>query len=258
MNSAGQRLYFDKDPIKDISDALSLYPKREFYSPTRSTVPLLSLLKDANRVFEKVLHELKMNVYSDLHLEYTVKSPMGKGKASHTDLMVRETRRTLAIEAKWTEPRHETVAKWGKRGKSPENKERVLKGWLQLIQPHASRKLDLDDFSGIIYQMVHRAASACYESEKPNLAYLHFVPDPSGKGATATQYESDLELLRELMGKPNEFGIYLIEVNIKQTPAFEKIKDLPKSTAETATVVRNAFENGPLFDFSDLHLQDII
>ena len=119
------------------------------------------------------------------------------------------------------------------------------------------RKLDLDDFSGIVYQAIHRAASACYESEKPNLAYLHFVPDPSGKGATATQYESDLELLRELMGKPNEFGIYLIEVNIKQTPAFEKIKDLPKSTAETATAVRNALENGPIFDFSDLHLQDI-
>jgi len=119
------------------------------------------------------------------------------------------------------------------------------------------RKLDLDDFSGIVYQTVHRAASACYESEKPNLAYLHFVPDPSGKGATATQYESDLKLLRELMGKPNEFGIYLIEVNIKQTPAFEKIKDLPKGTAETATAVRNALENGPIFDFSDLHLQDI-
>jgi len=148
-----------------------------------------------------------MNVDSALHLEYTAKSPMGKGKASHTDLMVRETRRTLAIEAKWTEPQYETVAKWRIKGKSPENKDRVLKGWLQLIQPFVSRKLDLDDFSGIVYQTVHRAASACYESEKPNLAYLHFVTDPSREGATATQYKSDLELLRELMGKANKFGI---------------------------------------------------
>ncbi len=38
---------------------------------------------------------------------------------------------------------------------------------------------------------------------------------------------------------------------------FERIKDLPKGTAETAIAVRYAFENSPLFDFIDLHLQVI-
>ena len=257
MNSTGRQLYYDKDPIKDISEALLLYPKREFYSPTRSTVPLLSLLKDGNRAFDKVLRELKMDVGSDLHLEYTVKSPMGKGKASYTDLMVRETRKTLAIEAKWTEPRYETVAKWRKKGKSPENKERVLKGWLQLIQPHAQRNLDLNDFSDAVYQMVHRAASACFNSEQPRLAYLHFIPDPSGKGATSKQYQSDLEHLRLLLGNPSDFQFYLVDLEIRPTEVFERIKDLPKGSAKTAIAVRNAFDDGALFEFANCHLQVI-
>jgi hypothetical protein len=49
----------------------------------------------------------------------------------------------------------------------------------------------------------------------------------------------------------------MVDLEIRPTDAFERIKDLPKGTVETATAVRNAFENGPLFDFIDLHLQVI-
>lgn len=257
MGSKLIRLHYDKEIVNDVSAALLQYPETEFMSPTRSTVPLLSLLKDGNRILNKALSELHSDTASDLHLEYTVSPPIGKGKASYTDLMVRQQGDTLAIEAKWTEPRYETVAQWRRKGKSPKNRERVLRGWLDLIQPHSTRVLNLDDFSDAVYQMVHRAASACFNSEQPHLAYLHFIPDPSGKGATSKQYQSDLEHLRLLLGNPSNFQFYLVDLEIRLTEAFERIKDLPKGTAETASAVHTALENGPLFEFSDFHLQAI-
>lgn len=252
-----QQLYYDKKPIKGINESLLLFPEKEFCSPTRSTLPLLSLLKDETRMLNKVLSESHLNIASDLHLEYKVNPPIGKGKASYTDLMVRQQGDTLAIEAKWTEPRYDTIAEWRKKGERPKNKEKVLRGWLDLIQPHTLRVLDINDFSAAVYQMVHRAASACFNSEQPHLAYLHFTPDPSGKGATSEQYQSDLEHLRLLLGNPSNFQFCMVDLEIRPTDAFERIKDLPKGTVETATAVRNAFENGPLFDFIDLHLQVI-
>jgi len=196
---------------------------------------------------------MNMDISSDLHLEFTVNPPKGRGIASHTDLMAISSSGTLAIEAKWTEPRYETVGEWIKSG----NRELVLRGWLDLLQPHSQRLLKPIDFSGTVYQMVHRAASACYGSEDPNLAYLHFIPDPSGQGAISVQYESDLQYLYNLLGNPTKFGFYLIEVEIKPTTEYDRIKSLPKASSETAYTIRAALENGPLFEFKDFNLHAI-
>lgn len=255
MSSEQRRLYYDKQAIKDVGESLLLFSEKEFCSPTRSTVPLLSLLRDGNGILNSVLSELHLNTASDLHLEYTVSPPIGKGKASYTDLMVRHQGDTLAIEAKWTEPRYETVAQWRRKGKSPKNRERVLRGWLDLIQPHAQRNLDVGDFSDAVYQTVHRAASACFNSAQPHLAYMHFIPDPSGKGATSKQYQSDLEHLNNLIGNPKRFNFYLIDIEIKPTSAFEQIRNLPKASFETAQKVRAALTNTTLFEFTDFHLK---
>ncbi len=241
----------------DLSGALLHYPNKEFLSPTRSTVPLLALLKDGDEILKSLLVELDMNTNSDLHLEYTVNPPKGSGFASHTDLMVRWQADTLAIETKWTEPRYETVAEWTRQGMTPGNREQVMRGWLDLLQPHVASVLNPDDFSGAVYQMIHRAASACYNAEQPRLAYLHFIPDPSGQGATSAQYQSDLEHLQVLLGNPTRFSFHLIEVEIRPTVAFERIKSLPRASAETAYTVRAALENGPLFEFTDFRLQAV-
>ena len=248
-----QHLYFDKTPIDDVPAALSMYSEKEFMSPTRSTIPLLSLLKDGDEILGSIFSEMNMEIASDLHLEFTVDPPKGCGIASHTDLMVISSLGTLAIEAKWTEPRYETVEEWIKPG----NRELVLRGWLDLLQLQSNRLLKPEDFSGMVYQMVHRAASACYKSEYPQLAYLHFVPDLSERGATSAQYQSDLEHLFNLLGKPDKFNFYLIEVEIKPTLSFEIIKSLPKASSETANTVRAALENGPLFEFKDFSLHTI-
>jgi len=249
-----QHLYFDKEPVTDLSDALLCYPAKEFRSPTRSTVPLLAMLKDGREIMNSVLAETYMNADSVLHLEFTVPPQKGRGIPSHTDLMVKYKEYALAVEAKWTEPRYETVAEWRKEGTNPDNRRLVMEEWLCLLQPHAERKLELDDFNDTVYQMVHRAGSACYKVEMPRLAYLHFTPDRSGKGATSEQYQSDLKHLKAVLGNPPKFSFYLIEVEIKSNVAFERIRNLPKGLAETSRTVCDALQNGPLFEF---HLQDI-
>ncbi len=251
-----QQLYYDKKPISDVSAALQCYPGKEFQSPTRSTVALLSLLKDGKETLKYLLVKLQMNADSDLHLEFTVDPPKGKGIASHTDLMVRCQGDTMAIEAKWTEPRYETVEDRNRR-ENTENRRQVIRGWLDLLQPHTASILHVDDFAGAVYQMVHRAASACYKSERPRLAYLHFTPDPSGKGATSAQYQADLEHLQELLGNPARFSFYLIEVEIRPTAVFEQIKNLRKDSAETARSVCAALQNGPLFEFTGVRPQAV-
>jgi hypothetical protein len=105
------KLHFNKRFLTDLDALIKKYPEREFESPYRSTVPLLSLMKHGGDTWAAILGELGMSGQADLHVEFTVSSPKGRGKASHTDLMLRDADRVQAVEAKWGEPQYETVAK---------------------------------------------------------------------------------------------------------------------------------------------------
>jgi hypothetical protein len=106
-----KKVYFDNEPVPDFSTLVQLYRDREFKSPYRSTVPLLSLFRDGQRILQEILAKCLMDP-PNFHIEFTVAPPRGRGKAPHTDLMVNSESRCLAIEAKWTEPTYPTVSKW--------------------------------------------------------------------------------------------------------------------------------------------------
>ena len=74
--------------IETIADALPLYSQSEFNSPTRSTIPMLTLLMHARNVFDDIVKELEFPDRYDLFLEYTAGPFRGRGKASHTDVML--------------------------------------------------------------------------------------------------------------------------------------------------------------------------
>src|SRR4051812_8787238 len=95
--------------IKAVADAVPLYGCKEFESATRSTVPMLSLLMHAPNVFDEIVRRLGFPGSYDLFLEYMVRPPKGRGKASHTDVMLRSGTQALAVEGKWTEPMYEAV-----------------------------------------------------------------------------------------------------------------------------------------------------
>lgn len=244
------QLHFDRERVCDFDELLGHYASDEFKSPFRSTVPLLSLIQDGAGVFLSVLAACQVHEPADLHLEYTIASPRGTGKPSHTDVIVRAGDETLAIEAKWTEPRYETVGKWLKQGKSEDNRRQVMAGWLQLLQPFAPSPLQVDEFTDAIYQMVHRAASACPVNKHPRLAYVHFTPPPDARAATTDQYRDDLTHLHGLLGNPAGFPFRLVEVRATRTPEFEKIALLRKGSAETSEPVRRALRKGGLFEFA--------
>ncbi len=152
--------YNKENALKDIDEAVSRYIEKKFKLPWNSIVPLLSWLKHGQPTVRSLLNDLGMPADCDLHLGYGLSPRKGKGGAAHTDLMVLSDTESLAIEAKWTEPRCEIVRDW-KKGSNPHNRQDVLSGWLSLLQKQAKSQLDPDDFSDVVYQMLHRAASAC-------------------------------------------------------------------------------------------------
>ena len=259
-------LYYDKGLIGPLGSAINpvdttrtLYKSTEFASPLRSTIPLLSLLKHQPALLQAVLAKMAISDPCNLHLEYTVAPPQGKGIPSHTDLFITSGDTSLAIEVKWTEPRYETVGKWCNKDTNHKNRIDVANGWLGLLDRYATHMpLKLDDFSDAIYQMVHRAASACSTGSKPRLAYMVFEAPANAQTASVSTIKADLAHLRNLLGNPDDFPFYLIEVPLSFTAAFSRVIGLPKgSTATASQICADLFSPVQLFNFGKPRLTKI-
>jgi hypothetical protein len=183
--------------------------------------------------------------------------------------MVLSSTSALAIEAKWTEPRYETVSKRLKSRvaklvkEDPSNNDKhhsaqlaVIQGWLNLLRPHSTVSLSFEDAGDAVYQMIHRAASACATGHRPGLAYLHFEPGPKS-AATSAQYRTDLRKLHELLGGPINFPFYLVDVHLHLTEAFREIASLPKGKPDTDRRVRDAIRSTRLFEFGKPKMERI-
>ncbi|MBI2898585.1 MAG: hypothetical protein HYY17_00200 [Planctomycetes bacterium] len=242
--------HFDREPVDDLETLLPRYKPTEFQSATRSTIPLLSLIKDGCPVLRDFLSRCDLPEKVTLHFEFQVPPRKGIGQASHTDLIVRFDGGALALEAKWTEPRYETVREWLSRGKNPANRRMVFEGWLEWLQSKAEAPLRTEDFADAVYQMVHRAASACAQGGRPQLAYMCFAPLPGGQGTDGAYYRSRLADLHGLLGRPRGFRFHYFEVRAAPTEAFRAIERLPKGTGTTSEAVRGALLGPPLFDFA--------
>jgi hypothetical protein len=273
--------FFNKEPVNGIEVLLAKkFPLGAFASPYRSTVPLVALVKDDQSKFEKIATSCGSSHPFSIHFEYTVGAPGVGGNPSHTDAMILTPHLALALEAKWTEPRYETVferleksvaalvkADQGvednasKTAKHRAAQQAVINAWLDPLGLHRNIPVWADKPGKAIYQMVHRAASASATASKtassPSLVYVHFQPRPAGVGATTDQYRVDLRRLHKLMGSPANFPFYLAEVPLWPTEAFHKIASLPRGDNETDKSVRTAIGETRLFDFDDPKIERI-
>jgi len=233
--------------ITTVADALPLYGRDEFASATRSTVPLLSLLIHAPDLFAQIVRELGFPADHNLFLEYTVGPFGGRGKPSHTDVMLKAGNHALAIEAKWTESMYPTVQKW--LGEGSENKQKVRDGWIaRLGQTYST------PFDSVIYQMLHRAASAAHTGTKPQLAYFLFKPSVQKSGPTSA-ITVELERLWNLLGD-KKFPFDVVEIGLQPLPAFEALpKDNGDDTAEAVCAALQGTD--PLFRFGPVTIQRI-
>jgi hypothetical protein len=249
-------LSFDRD-LLPYEAILARFTDSALASPFRSTVPLLDGLRHGEGGwFADVMRSLGFPDTSRVALEFTVPPPRGRGWPSHTDAMVTHESRTLALEAKWTEPRYATVKKWLSGGNAPANRLEVLRGWLDLLEGFYPGKLRQEDFEGVVYQTVHRAASACavagqHSSDgEPEMAYLLFnlATDP-GRTARTESCRDDLADFHALLGSPARLSFSVIELTMEPTAAFIALAPLEKGRPETGQVVRRALDQNapPLF-----------
>lgn len=250
-------LYYNRTPVAGLGALVARYGSGALDSPTRSTVPLIALLRQGD-VWRRLVADLGLEPdETEVHLEYTVAPPQGRGGVSHTDAMLIAGRRACAVEAKWTEPPYPTVKDWLVAARGSINRSKVLDGWLALLRPYASRELHADDFSDVAYQVVHRAASACAVTGSPSCSYLLFTPRPGGSPAGVDLLQGTLEVFASALGRPTGFPLRLIVVEARPTPAFEHIRALPKGEAATEQAVRRALLGEPIFSFPEYRVHNV-
>jgi rubredoxin len=122
----------------------------------------------------------------------------GRGKSSFTDVLLDLERDVVAIEAKHHEEPYVTVAEW--LG-SPvrENRERVLQHWVRCCM---GSSISTEHCSGLVYQMVHRTASACHVAARrgaaPHVVHLLFGSEHVGAYVKAVRSLSERLVPRQV------------------------------------------------------------
>ena len=149
---------------------------------------------------------------------------------------------------------YETVTKWLGADPAPANKVSVLTGWLSLLNKHATAPVQTGDCHRLIYQMIHRAASAVAVGQEPGVAYFVFKPTSDQRSATPEQIYERLFDLWKLIGYPSSFPCHVVEIGMTDTLAFAPLRGLPKGKEATADVVRAALQDvaTPMFTFGGI------
>ena len=99
-----------------------------------------------------------------------------------TDLMIRYndingfSEKQIAVEGKFTEDLYETISEWKKSKSANSNKDDVLKSWYSYIENYCDFSDSAKEVinSQVVYQFLHRTASACFQTGNPVLLYHLF------------------------------------------------------------------------------------
>lgn len=145
------------------SDETSSLPLVKFWQPKEDGE---KLTEEAKTLLQQC--ELNPDDFSDAKFcfEYPVPVGKGRGKASMTDLMIITDKHAIAVEAKWTERKdaYQTIDAWLESADKENNRYDVLDGWIDYINKYLGvEEIQRDNTIGkkILYQMLHRIASAC-------------------------------------------------------------------------------------------------
>lgn len=252
-------LFYDTQEHREFSALCECFTGKALQSPYRSTVPLLSLVHRHQAQWQTLLARLGMSDVARVHFEFAVASAKPGANPSQTDAMLFAQGAVCGIEAKWTEPRYESVKTRLGRPDSDGGDPRItMEGWLRHLRPFARGELKSEGVGEVVYQVLHRAASVCATATaqelRPVLAYLHFHPSPLKSSATTEMYVEDLQRLRRAMGEPTSFSMHVVEMPLQPLPAFAAIQNLDKHSASSAKAVRSAICATPLFELGEPHI----
>ncbi len=213
--------------VAGYEELLERYNAKGFASPKRSTVPFLAYWRNPDQRARELSEALGFALSDSICLDFEHEVPVqrGTGRPSCTDLRLTSGGVSVAIEAKSTEPRYEDVATWlGEPARA--NRIEVLAGWLDLLRTCATTNLEIDDVAGLPYQIVHRAASACYlDAEIRWLVYQVF--DVSLK--KREMYLTDLRTLSTLLRAGFHLRICLVECSVQRTKRQTELEQMWES-----------------------------
>lgn len=243
------RLQWNARFAEDFPHLLDMVPAQALQSPRRSVVPLLDFCRTARKVQASIGRAVgrDLSTATDFVFESAVPVQAGSGKPSYTDLLILSPTTAVAIEAKYTEPEYESVKTW-LRDPPTSNRKEVLNGWLGLIATAVGRPVLAADVSDLPYQLIHRAASACF-ADRPHraMAYLIFGHEPPG------HYARHLAAFDRLTGFSGLLPVYVLHVPATPRPrlvALEQQWDAGRR--DLADDVRAALRQDALFDFGDI------
>lgn len=239
-------LRWDSTAVADFDALIGAIPADVLDSPRRSVVPLIDYVRRPSSALAALGHALRLDLVepTDLAFEHAVSAPKGRGKPSYTDLMIGCGDVSVALEAKYTEPRYESVRSWLGASPTP-NRVAVLKGWLSLLDPLAQTAVGVEAVLDLPYQLVHRTASACSMAVTDRaMVYLIFGDDPG------MHYAEDVAALDHLLGEPAGLAMHVLNVPLRGEPAFAALTARwDAGERKLAGAVREALLAGPLFRF---------
>lgn len=217
-------------------------------SPKRSTVPLLDYWRHPEqrlRVLEAHLG-VKSSDQTELHFEYEVPVQRGRGKSSYTDPMILGDDVAVAIEAKFTEPRYESVETWFGAARTT-NRGDVLEGWIRAIEAGTEAAVDREVVRELPYQLIHRTASVCCLSRRKRVVVYQVFGDSPG-----SYYANDLRRLASAMAPRDRVSFFIVHGAFQPTVAYEQlVTRWNAGKRDIAADVRAALVAGPLLEFAE-------
>ena len=237
---------------------INRYSSEEFDSPARSTVPSLAFWSDTDNRVKDLCKKISTSTPESciMEFEYQVLTEQGKGKPSHTDLLISWDDTCVGIEAKYTEPPYETVNKWLVQGKDRQNREAVLSGWCNMISRVTGKAMSISAVGDATYQMIHRIASTCsrYESQK-NVIYQVFNPSAE----TLNYYHTYLSRIRAIMEPTQSLRLFLWVIDIVPSDKYAQMINewqRNQSLKYRVEVIRGLFD-GNLMTFRERRFEKI-
>jgi hypothetical protein len=215
-------------------------------SPRRSTVPLVDYWRVPEQRLRDLWEHLGLQQPGDtvMHYEHEVPVQRGRGKSSFTDLMIFADDVAVAIEAKFTEPRYESVASW--LGRAPTtNRVDVLEGWLCSIDAAAETSIQRDAVRDLPYQLIHRTASVCSAGRRKRLVVYQVFGD-----FPANYYAEDLGRFAAMIAAPERIAFVVLGCQCRSTDTYARLeRRWDDGERDLGGDVLEAILAGPLLEF---------
>lgn len=239
-------LFLGNVPYPSFEELIANLPDDAVASPRRSTVPLIAYWRRKDAL-DTLWTSLGAVAPAEVELRFEHPTPVrhGRGKPSYTDLMIVGEKVAVAIEAKFTEPRYETVGEW-LGGTPSSNRTAVLGGWLSHINDATGGHCTRESVGEVPYQVVHRTASVC-AMNRPDRVVLYQV----FKSPLPSFYADDLRTLIRQLPNGSSLSAWVQSCPAHPLPEYQEVlARWDGGSRDVAADVRRLLVEDRLFEVS--------